>query len=131
MDVTRRYVRNPSKHGADRSRAPEAVLLHIMDEIRSMRRSNLSKNDKFRLEGEDMREDRELRGYIVQSIAADISRIDANDIFGGENGAARIDPDVQKAQEGRQSGAQEWIRRRGEDGRSSQDPQDPRDSYRR
>ena len=54
MDVTRRYVRNPTKHGLKRDRTPEAVLLYIMDEIRAKRRSNLSKQDKFRLEGEDM-----------------------------------------------------------------------------
>ncbi|KAL2353027.1 hypothetical protein BJ546DRAFT_164749 [Cryomyces antarcticus] len=127
MDVTRRYVRNPARHGVERARCPEAVLLHIMDEIRSMRRRDMNKQDKFRLEGEDMRENRELRHYIVSSIAAEVSNILPNGSQNTPNG--RPDPDAQKALESRQSGAQEWIRSRGEGGRGT--PQNQRDREQR
>ncbi len=103
MDVTRRYVRNPSKYALERTRVPEAVLLHILDEIRAMRRQKLSKQEKFRLEGEDMREDRELRHYIVSSIAAEVSKIRPQDLL-NVDGSARSDADAQKALESRQSG---------------------------
>ncbi|KAF2476446.1 uncharacterized protein BDR25DRAFT_66064 [Lindgomyces ingoldianus] len=129
MDVTRRYVRNPTKHGMERTRAPEAALLHIMDEIRAMRRSSMSKQDKFRLEGEDMREDRELRSYVISSIAHEVSRISADDILSGRSSRPRPDPDAQKAQEGRTSGSAEWIRQRGEGGRSTPNQHNPRDQH--
>jgi peptide-N4-(N-acetyl-beta-glucosaminyl)asparagine amidase len=130
MDVTRRYVRNPTKHGSERTRCPEAVLLHIMDEIRANRRSNLSKQDKFRLEGEDMRENRELRNGVISSIAYEVSRISADDISSGRSNP-RPDPDAQKAAEGRQSGSAEWIRQRGEGGRGTPNQQNPRDQHQR
>ena len=108
MDVTRRYVRNPSRFALDRTRVPEAVLLHILDGIRAGRRKNMSKQEKFRLEGEDMHEDRELRYYIVSAIAADVSKICLDDLYrqslNGGSVAARPTAAEQKALEGRQSG---------------------------
>lgn len=132
MDVTRRYVRNPTKNSLERNRAPEAVLLHIMDEIRAMRRNNMSKQDKFRLEGEDMREARELRSYAMTSIAHEVSKISVDDILSGRPNPRpqRSDPDVQKALEGRTSGNSEWIRQRGEGGRGTPGQQDPRNQQR-
>ena len=132
MDVTRRYVRDPVKHSLERNRAPEAVLLHIMDEIRAMRRNNMNKQDKFRLEGEDMREARELRGYVMTSIAQAVSRIPVEDIISGRSSRPqpRNDPDAQKALEGRTSGNSEWIRSRGEGGRGTPSQQDPRNQQR-
>lgn len=130
MDVTRRYVRDPAKHSLERNRASEAVLLHIMDEIRAMRRNNMSKQDKFRLEGEDMREARELRGYVISSIAYEVSRLNADDIISGRNSHPRPDPDAQKAIEsGRTSGNPEWVRARGEGGRGTPNQQDPRNQH--
>jgi peptide-N4-(N-acetyl-beta-glucosaminyl)asparagine amidase len=129
MDVSRRYVRN-SKYALDRTRAPEAVLLHIMDEIRSMRRSNMSKQDKFRLEGEDMRENRELRNYIISSIAQEIAKISADDIISGRMNHPRPDPDAQKALESRQNNnTAEWIRTRGEGGNGTPNQQNERDQH--
>ena len=127
MDVTRRYVRDPTKHSAERTRAPEAVLLYIMNEIRNLRRNNMGKQEKFRLEGEDMREDRELRHYVITSIAHQVSKINADDIINGRV-TARADPDAQKALEGRTSGNSQWIRSRGEQGRTAPG-QDPRNQH--
>ncbi|KAF1958758.1 hypothetical protein CC80DRAFT_19270 [Byssothecium circinans] len=128
MDVTRRYIRDPSKYSLERNRAPEAVLLHIMDEIRAMRRNNMSKQEKFRLEGEDMREDRELRGYVISSIAYQVSKIKADDIANGYLSSPRPDLDGAKALEGRTSGNSQWIRARGEGGRGTPN-QDPHNQH--
>ena len=121
MDVTRRYVRDQIKHAAPRNRASESVVLHIMDEIRAMRRSNMSKQEKFRLQGEDLREAKELREYVIRSLAHEVSKISAQDIATGQFTPRRHDPDAQKASEGRASNAQ-WSRTRGE---STQDPGQP------
>ena len=109
MDVTRRYVRNPSRYALDRTRVPEAVLLHILDDIRAVRRKNMSKQEKFLLEGEDMNEDRELRHYIVSAIAADVSKICLDDLrwqasCGSGSVTSRSLAGEQKILEGRQSG---------------------------
>ncbi len=68
-----------------------------MNEIRRLRRKDMAKEEKFRLEGEDMREDRELRHYYVSAITAEVSKLMPTK-------SARLDPDAQKALEGRQSG---------------------------
>lgn len=102
MDVTRRYVRNPAKHAVPRTKVSEAVLAHIVDEIRSLRRRDMDKKEKFRLEGEDMREDREFRQFIIESLAREIVRM----LPGGQ----RPSSDAQKAAE-RQADA-EWARTR-------------------
>lgn len=128
MDVTRRYVRDQNKHAAPRNRAPEAVLLHIMDEIRAVRRKDMSKQDKFRLQGEDLREAKELRGYVISSIAHDISKLRPQDIINGAVAPRRTDADGDKALEGRMSGNSQWIRARNEQGRQS-NQQDPRNQH--
>jgi peptide-N4-(N-acetyl-beta-glucosaminyl)asparagine amidase len=125
MDVTRRYVRDQAKHAAPRNRAPEAVLLHIMDEIRALRRKDMSKQDKFRLQGEDLRESKELHGYVISSIASDICKLKPQDII---NGIPR-NTESDKALEGRMSGNQAWIRARNEQGRGQSNQQDPRNQH--
>lgn len=74
-DVTRRYVRDATIHGADRTRAPEEVLMWVINEIRRMRRENLSKEERRRIVAEDAREEKELRGYVVQALAAEIGKL--------------------------------------------------------
>jgi peptide-N4-(N-acetyl-beta-glucosaminyl)asparagine amidase len=73
-DVTRRYVRNAAAHGADRKSCPEEVLLYIINEIRRMRRENLTKEEKRRLIKEDDMEERELRGYVVLALTSELER---------------------------------------------------------
>lgn len=122
MDVTRRYVRNPVKHGKERTRAPESVLLHIMDEIRALRRQNLSKQEKFKLQGEDMKEDEELRQNIIKTIAFEISRLTPDSMTGSERA------DAQKAAEARAAAEAERQRaRRG----GQEDPNQRRDQDQR
>lgn len=117
QDVTRRYVRNPARHSLPRNKVSEAALLHIVNEIRIMRRRDINKTDKFRLEGEDMREDREFRQYMIESLAKEISRM--------WPGGSRVDPDIQKATEQRESDAQ-WLRTRSGQTRDANQNQ-PRD----
>ena len=65
MDVTRRYVRDPVRHGRNRTRAPEDVLLWIIQEVRRRRQENLSPEERLRLLQEGEREERELQSYVV------------------------------------------------------------------
>lgn len=108
-DVTRRYVRDASKHGLDRNRAPEEVLVWITDEIKKLRRGDsTSKEDRRRLVVEDHREEKELRGYVVRALAAGLDRI----TLSGQPSPAG---EEQKLPE-RISGSQAWREARGEAG---------------
>ncbi|KAL8973285.1 MAG: hypothetical protein Q9197_002427 [Variospora fuerteventurae] len=109
-DVTRRYVRDASKHGLDRNRCPEEVLVWITDEIKKLQRENASKEDRRRLIIEDHREEKELRGYVVQALAAEIGRINIS----GQPAAPA--GEEQKLPE-RVSGDRAWRAARGEAGR--------------
>ncbi|KAH8595358.1 hypothetical protein B0O99DRAFT_155214 [Bisporella sp. PMI_857] len=117
-DVTRRYVRK-TEHALERSRCTEEAMLYITNEIRSLRRSNMSRDERFRLEKEDAREDKELHGYAIASMAQSvISSLQPSDSAVSLNRPHTQDdqklPIEQPAD--RQSGAQEWINARREQG---------------
>ncbi|KAF7185909.1 Protein PNG1 [Pseudocercospora fuligena] len=73
-DVTRRYVRNPVDRALTPSKCPEPVLLHILDEIRALRRRDMAKSEVLRLRAEDQREEAELRKYTIDALVTELGR---------------------------------------------------------
>ncbi|KAK4221172.1 hypothetical protein QBC38DRAFT_505122 [Podospora fimiseda] len=71
-DVTRRYVRR-AEFAAERKRCPEPVLRHILQEITTLRRSNMEW-EKAALEKQDAEEERELCGFIVTEIRSGLTK---------------------------------------------------------
>jgi len=72
-DVTRRYVRL-QKYALPRTKCPEAVLVHILNEIRTARRERLSPSDIKRLEKEDCLEEVEFRKFEWQALEAEATK---------------------------------------------------------
>lgn len=104
--------------------------MHIIAEINSMRRNDMDKKSRFQLQADDMREDAELRKFIIEAIAYNVGRIAPGG--DGEKAAlaaqySRNDPDAQKAAEGRSSRNPERIRGRSEDPQQQTQPSRPRD----
>lgn len=126
-DVTRRYVRNPTKHGKDRTRAPEEVLLWVIHEIRRMRRENLSKEERRRLMKEDEREERELRAYMAQAIATEINNLLPDPNNTGSNNHQNPPSDEHKTPVAVQDGTAEWLHTRPEGGMGQPGPDRSRD----
>lgn len=120
-DVSRRYIRKP-EHALERNRCAEGNLLHVINEIRSLRRTHLSKDDRLHLEMEDKKEDKELRSYLVASITRSfLSSFQPREISFDSPTVSHDLPYKgipSKYLPGRQSGSQEWINARGEDGRN-------------
>jgi peptide-N4-(N-acetyl-beta-glucosaminyl)asparagine amidase len=103
-DVTRRYARNLQHWSQERTRCSESTLIYILDEIRAMRRKDMSKQEKFKLKGEDIREEYELSTIVAKTLVVELCRTLL------KNGTeppkptpqSIIDADAQKVQEARQ-----------------------------
>ena len=76
-----------------------------------MRRETMLKDERKRLLIEDEREERELRGFVVQALAAEIGKM-------LPTGQSRPGEEIKVPEQmGRRSGAQAWREARGENGR--------------
>ena len=64
--MTRRYVRDASA-ATKRNRCSEGELIHIVREIKAMRRKDTDKKERFDLMAEDAREDEEFRRNVIES----------------------------------------------------------------
>jgi hypothetical protein len=100
VDVTARYVRS-SRHSAPRTRSSEVELLHILEEINSIRLEKLSQEDKTRLRQERDRESQEFQGYLIAGLVRDVCR---NLDRYWASGSNDMDVESSKALEGRTSG---------------------------
>jgi peptide-N4-(N-acetyl-beta-glucosaminyl)asparagine amidase len=98
-DVTRRYVRNLNHWSKERVRCSEANLLYILDEIRAMRRKDMAKSEKFKLKGEDLREEYELSTIVAKNLVLELCRN-----LNNPQTQSRVDIDALKVAEARQEG---------------------------
>lgn len=83
VDVTRRYVRNAMRYGLNRTKCSEPVLMYILQEITRNLRRDMSKNEKFVLNKEDMAEEELLRDSMRMAVAQDICQLRVADILAG------------------------------------------------
>jgi hypothetical protein len=81
-----------------------------MEEIKSMRREK--DEDRLRLGEEDLREDRELRGYTIHNVAHEVAKLSVKSIQEGRSSMRPL-TDEDKARESRRSVDNEWIRAKG------------------
>lgn len=93
--------------------------MHITREITALRRRDMDKKEKFRLNADDMREDAELRKIIIESLAFNIGRL-----MPGST-TPRTDADAQKAAEA--AAARQSVRGQDQTSRNQHTgPRDPR-----
>lgn len=108
-DVTRRYVRKPAVHGLGRTRCPEEVLLFIIHEIRKLRRENLDKETRRRLMREDEREERELRGFVAQSLTSEMMSSLPGTVDTDESRPDEVKTSAERQQEAAAATSLRWM----------------------
>ena len=104
-DVTRRYVRRP-EDARERRKCPENGLQLILDEIRTLRRRDLPKDERLKLAKEDVREAKELRDYHVMGLVDSVSQA-----FSTIDDQIKGDKGFLEQLAGQQSSAQQWRNR--------------------
>ena len=102
-----------------------------MNEIRRQRRENMLKEERMRLIVEDEREERELKNYVVQALAASIGTMLPTSPTGSPvRGLVAQGGDEAKVPS-RRNGAQQWMQARAEDpsAPAPEQPQPPREGH--
>jgi peptide-N4-(N-acetyl-beta-glucosaminyl)asparagine amidase len=98
-DVTRRYARSFSHWSEERTRCSEATLLYIIDEIRTLRRKDMTKQEKFKLLGEDIQEEYKLSTIIAKTLVVELCRNLRN-----SSSQENLNSTAQKVAEAREAG---------------------------
>lgn len=95
-DVTGRYVRRTAD-AALRTRCTEAELLHIIQEIRSLRAERLTDEEKQVLHNRRLREQKELQDMCIATLVSDFRD---HWVAHLGNHSHRVDPETGKVPEG-------------------------------
>ena len=97
-----------------------------------MRRRSMPKNQKFDLQGEDMRESKELRHYYFSTLTTEVAKSfkPGRTVTASEAADAQKAAESRAAMQSRTSGNAEWVRNRGEDGRGRDGQERPDDAPR-
>ena len=100
----------------------------IMNEIRRQRRENMLKDERMRLIVEDEREEKELKNYVVQALAASIGTMLPTTPTSSPTAAQGGD---EAKVPNRRNGAEQWMQTRAEDGSAPapQQPHPPREGH--
>ncbi len=103
----------------------------ITNEIRRQRRENMPKEERMRLIVEDEREDKELRNYVVQALAASIgTMLPISPTSPATQGQVPPPPSGDEAKvPARLNGAEQWRQARGEENGGPPGEQPPREGH--
>ena len=94
--MTRRYVRNWTMYGQPRTRTSEKDLTEIIRSICAKKREKLSDKERFRLIREDLREEKELKMYMVRALVTELSAQLTKDVPTGKHAEFRAEREESK-----------------------------------